>query len=140
MTGDFAGHLFGSVDKVIAGKDGFEPGLGDGSRIVTGGTHSAEDLGSLAVLGRCDFFEVIERPVHLIAVDVVYLHAFGTRTNPSLPNESVARTGIEIAHTRISRTAIMIILARAKTGFKFAHDTSLIGNLHIADRKESSVL
>lgn len=51
MTGDFAGHLLGSVHEVITGEDGFEPRWRDGSWIVTGGAHGAEDLGSLAVLG-----------------------------------------------------------------------------------------
>ena len=102
MTGDFAGHLLGSVHEAITGEDGFEPGLGYGYRVGTGGAHGAEDLGSLAVLGRRDLFEVIERPVHLIAVHMVYLHTFGARTDPSLPNESVARTGTEMAHTRVA--------------------------------------
>ena len=105
MAGDVAVHEGGAVHEVITGEDGFKPGLEDGSWIGTGGAHGAEDLGALAVLGRCDLFEVIERPIHLIAVDVVDLHAGCTRSDPSLVDEMVAETVTEIGHRGISRAA-----------------------------------
>ena len=107
MTGDFAGHLLGSVYKVEAGKDGFEPGLGDGCRISTGGAHGTEDLGSLAVLDRRYLFEVRERPVEFVAIDMVDLHAGCTRCDESLPDEMVAKTGVEIGHASICRSTLM---------------------------------
>ena len=102
MTGDVAGHLLGSVHEVITGEDGFEPGLRDGSWIGTGGAHGAEDLGSLAVLGRRDLFEVRERPVYYVAVNVVDLHTFGARSDEGLPDEMMAGATAEMAHTRVS--------------------------------------
>ena len=41
MTGDVAGHLFGSVHEVITVEDSFEPRRRDGCRIGAGGTHGA---------------------------------------------------------------------------------------------------
>ena len=103
MAGDFAGHLLGSVHEVEAGKDGFEPGLGDGCRVGAGFAHGAEDLGSLAVLGRRDLFEVRERPIEDFAVEVVDLHTFGARTDEGLPDEMMAGATAEMAHTRVSK-------------------------------------
>lgn len=130
---------FGIDDAVLA-EDGLQFVAGHHLGVAAVGTENAQQLGALAVLGRCDLFKVIERPVHLIAVHMVDLHAGCTRTDPSLPDESVARAVSEIAHTRISRTAIMILLARAKSGFYLVHDTSLVGDLHVIDGEEPAVL
>lgn len=103
MAGDFAGHLLGSVHEVEGGEDSFESGLGDGSWIGTCGAHGAEDLGSLAVLGGCDFFEVRKRPIEDVAVEVVNLHTFGARTDEGLPDEMMAGATAEMAHIRVSK-------------------------------------
>ena len=106
MTGDVSGHLLGSVHEVITGEDGFESGLGDGCRIGTGGAHGAEDLGSLAVLSRRDLFEVRERPIKDVAVNVVDLHTFSARSDEGLPDEMMAGATAEMAHTRVSNAMI----------------------------------
>ena len=121
MAGDFAGHLLGCVHEDITGEDGFEPGLGDGSWIGTGGAHGAEDLGSLAVLGWRDLFEVGERPVEFVAVNVVDLHAFGARTDEGLIDEMMAEAVAVIAHTGVSRTPfVRIRRSRISAWFEFA--------------------
>ena len=107
MAGDVAGHLFGSVHEVEGGEDSFESGLGDGCRVGAGFAHGAEDLGSLAVLGRRDLFEVRKRPIEDVAVEVVDLHTFGSRTDEGLPDEMMAKAVAEIAHLWVSRTTFV---------------------------------
>ena len=106
MAGDVAVHEGGAVHEVITGEDGFKPGLEDGSWIGTGGAHGAEDLGSLAVLGRRDLFEVRKRPIEDVAVEVVDLHTFGARTDEGLPDEMMAEATAEMAHIRVSKAVI----------------------------------
>ena len=79
MTGDFAGHLLGSVHEVITSEDGFEPGLGDGSWICTGGAHGAHaynhhviDLKTAKPIPEADIFvEGYEEKLAQILVDQI---------------------------------------------------------------------
>lgn len=106
MAGDVEIHLFGSVHEVVMGEDGFESGLGDGCRVGAGFAHGAEDLGSLAVLGRRDLFEVRKRPIEDVAVEVVDLHTFGARSDEGLPDEMMAGANAETSHIRVSKAVM----------------------------------
>ena len=60
------------------------------SRFDSVSPHLAEHQGTLAVLRRCDLFEVRQPPVQFVAVDMVDLHSFGSWSFPHLPHETVA--------------------------------------------------
>ena len=59
------------------------------------------------VLHWCDLPEVVEAPIHLVTVDVVDLHAFGTRTDEGLPHQMMTETAAEMAHTWV-RSAMRV--------------------------------
>ena len=85
-------------------------------------TQDAEDLGAFAVLGRGHLLKVVETPIHLVAVDVIDLHAFGSRTDEGLPHQMMTETGTEMAHTWVSpamRVRFVTSHRRAKTRFEF---------------------
>ena len=74
------------------------------------------------VLHWCDLPEVVEAPIHLVTVDVVDLHAFGTRTDEGLPHQMMTETAAEMAHTWV-RSAMRVRFVtshrRTKTRFEF---------------------
>ena len=83
-------------------------------RVATDGTEDLQETGTLAVLGRSDVLEVVERPVHLVPVEMVDLHGEfsaigclveGTRSNPRERHEDVAVDATEMPHDRILTTA-----------------------------------
>ena len=78
---------------------------GIGTRVEAGGTHSAEDLGSASVLGRRDLLKVGGTVVEFVAVKVIDLHAFGTRTIESFVHEVVAEFVAVTSHFGILTSA-----------------------------------
>ena len=96
----FRGHLFG---------------------VTSGLSECAQQSCSPAVFGRCNLFEVVERPIKFVAVDVVDLKAFGAWTDESLPNEMVTETSPELAHLGVRRMHVRSIslLCRIKVRFEF---------------------
>ena len=83
-----AGHLFG---------------------VSSGLAQDTQDTRTATVLGGRDLLQIIERPVHFIAVDVIYLHAFGARSDEGLPHEMMTETAGEVRHNWISATGFMVL-------------------------------
>jgi len=92
----------------VLGEDREEFVSGIGTRVEAGGTHSAQDLGSAAVLGRCYQLEIRGTVVQFVAVEVVNLHAFRTRATESFEHEMVAELVAVTAHGGISTTVRVI--------------------------------
>lgn len=90
----------------------------------------AQDLGSLAVLFRRDLFEVGEGPVHLVAVEVVDLHAGSTWPDESLVDEMMAEAVFKIVHNGVSGAAFVVLHTGTKTGFEL----SSFGGIKLAVR------
>ena len=91
-------------------------------RVASVETEDAQELGSLAVLGRGDLLEVCERPVHFVAVNVVDFHTFGSWSDKGLPDEMVTETVSVIAHKRVGRMHVWSAYSvrRTKSVFEFA--------------------
>ena len=110
----FTFHLCVSVHEFVLGEDGFEPCRAVLLGVVAGFSHAPQYLGALAVLVGRDLFEVVERPIHLVTVDVVDLHTFGTRSDPCLPHEMVAAFAAEMAHAGVRRVHVWTVVLRAR--------------------------
>lgn len=119
--GKVVGHAVGGVDKVIAVEDVEEFGAGHASGVTTDGTEDTQEFGALAVFGRGDFLEIGERPVHLVAVNVVDLEALGARSDEGLPYKMMAETVGELSHLRICRMHVWLPdpACRTKAFFEF---------------------
>ena len=105
VAGEVEIHPGVGIAEAVLAEDGLQFAAGHLLGVAAVETQFTQQDCTLAVLGRCDLFEVVKRPIHLIAVDVVDLHTFGARTDPSLPNEMMAETGTKIMHLGISRAA-----------------------------------
>lgn len=84
------------------------------------GAEDAQDLGSLAVLFRRDLFEVGEGPVHLVAVEVVDLHAGCTWSDESLVDEMMTEAVFKIVHNGVSGAAFVVLHTGTKPGFELS--------------------
>ena len=93
-----AGHLFG---------------------VSSGLAQDTQDTCTATVLGRCDLLQIVERPVHHIAVDVIDLHAFGSRSDEGLPHEMMTVTAGEMAHKWIPRMTPFPVTRLMSARFKF---------------------
>ena len=92
---------------------------GIGTRVEAGGTHSAQDLGSASVLGRRDLLKVGGTVVEFVAVKVIDLHAFGTRTIESFVHEVVAEFVAVTSHFGILTSAITPLHRGSEIMFDF---------------------
>ena len=63
--------------------------------------------------------EVVQTPVHLVAVNVVYLHAFLARADECLPDKMMTETIGEMAHKRIARMAANSVTRLFDVWFEF---------------------
>ena len=121
VTGEVEIHPGVGIAEAVLTEDGLQFVAGHLLRVSSVGTEDAQQDCALAVFLRRDLFEVIERPVHLIAVHMVYLHAGRTRTDESLVDEMVAETVSELTHASICRSAFMRIRrSRISARFEFA--------------------
>ena len=127
MFGHFTFHLGVSVHEGELGEDVLKPCRAVLLGVVAGFAHAAEDFGALAVLGRRDLFEVGERPIHHIAVDVVDLHTFSPRSDPSLVHEMVAEFVAELAHLGVLATTLVVLHARGVARFDLAEGGTVVG-------------
>lgn len=93
-----AGHLFG---------------------VSSGLAQDTQDTRTATVLGGRDLLQIIERPVHFIAVDVIDLHAFGAWSDEGLPHEMMTETAAEVPHTWISATGFIALHSGTESVLKF---------------------
>ena len=90
--------LIGGIAEVVLIEDVEEFGTGHGTRVTTDGTEDAEEFSAFAILRRGHVLEVVKRPVEDVAVEMVDLHAFWTRSEPSTRHKIVAVFAPKMAH------------------------------------------
>ena len=76
-----AGHLFG---------------------VSSGLAQDTQDTRTATVLGGRDLLQIVERPVHDVAINMVDFHAFRARSDEGLPHEMMAPSAAKMRHQRIT--------------------------------------
>ena len=112
--------------KGVRTEDSFEFVLSDLLGVAPDTPENAENFRAFAVLLWRNLFEVFERPIENVPVDVVDVHAGCTRSDKGLVDEMMAVTTVEISHRRVGlavrygRVLIAPHHGRGEGGFEFA--------------------
>lgn len=131
-------------------KDLDEFGAGHEFWVTAVSAQGAQDFGTTDVLRRCDVLQVVCRPVHDVAVEVVYFHRNSlpvgrvedrARSYPRERNQFVAVGMVKIWHRRVFASASMptVTVLSAQTGFDLTHHPALIGQLRIVNGVEPAI-
>ena len=97
-----------------------EFGAGHLERVATDGAEHAQQFRALAVLRGRDLLQIVERPVQLVAVNVVNLEPFSSRPDKSFVHQMVAATVTEMTHAGIAITFGAGLRKGTKTRFEFS--------------------
>lgn len=120
--GHVAGHAGIEIEvvEVVMREEVEQFGAGHLFGVSAGLTQDTQDTCTATVLSGRDLLQIIERPVHDVTVDVIYLHAFGSRSDESLPHEMMTETAGEVPHTWINATAFMALHTGTEPVLEFA--------------------
>lgn len=119
--GHVAGHAGIEIEvvEVVMREEVEQFGAGHLFGVSAGLAQDTQDTCTATVLGGRDLLQIIERPVHDVTVDVIYLHAFGSRSDESLPHEMMTVTVGEMAHRWIPRMTPFPVTRLMSARFKF---------------------
>ena len=87
--------------------------------VSSGVAQDTQDTRTATVLRGRDLLQIVERPVHYIAVDVIDLHAFGARSDKGLPHEMMTETAGVLPHIWIPRMTPFPVTRLMRARFNF---------------------